>query len=383
MNPNLSIYASDFFSFVLIGMIVICNSARLRKRTEENLHLILILIFCGLSAIGSTLAFLFTDRGEAYQPLIVLFESICYLSNTMVALCWTYFLTNHLNGRSSLLRRSLLTIPLLSVIVLIIVNIFHPILFLATGTSYQRLYGYYIVSAIDFLYIIDSIILYLISLHKGGFLKLFPLWAFLFPVLAGFLVQTFVPDLTLEVPSILIGIVGVLFSLQNVTIYTDDLTGLYNRAYLDRLQDRMRKKSGITLYGIMIDVNDFKPINDNYGHQEGDEALKRFAIVLKQGVGTNGVAIRYAGDEFIALLNTQSEEEVKACIERIDKLLEEEKKWLIKPYDLSVSSGYDRYDSSLMSFEEFMKRIDQKMYRKKDEFYASHPEMDRRGRKED
>lgn len=166
--------------------------------------------------------------------------------------------------------------------------------------------------------------------------------------------------------------------MQNESIYTDELTGIFNRAYLERLQEHIKSKNKSSFYGIIMDINDFKSINDTYGHKEGDEALRRFSILLKQGVGKEGASIRYAGDEFIAILNTTKEEEVKACMERVDRLLEEEKKIFKKPYDISVAYGYDKYDSEKMSFEAFMKHIDEEMYDAKAQYYGNHPEKDRR-----
>lgn len=201
------------------------------------------------------------------------------------------------------------------------------------------------------------------------------------PVFFEYAIKTAIRGSTLEVSGILIGLVGVYFSLQNESIYTDELTdeltGIFNRAYLEHLQDKIRSK-GVVLYGVMIDINNFKSINDQYNHKEGDEVLKRVAILLMQGVSSFGSTIHFDGDEFIAILNTTKEEEVKACIERVDRLLEEEKKIFKKPYDISVAYGYDKYDSEKMSFDAFMKHIDEEMYAAKAQYYGNHPEKDRR-----
>lgn len=88
-------------------------------------------------------------------------------------------------------------------------------------------------------------------------------------------------------------------------IFEDELTGVYNRRFLfnyfqskvvwDALEDR-------PLSVIMLDVDHFKSLNDKYGHQIGDQALTWVAGLLKELAGEEGLAIRYAGDEFIILL---------------------------------------------------------------------------------
>ena len=87
---------------------------------------------------------------------------------------------------------------------------------------------------------------------------------------------------------------------------TDVLTGLSNRRHLDEALDAeflraMREQSVLSL--CMIDVDDFKSYNDTYGHQAGDEVLKRIAQVLKEHARrSTDVAARYGGEEFLLLL---------------------------------------------------------------------------------
>ncbi len=88
-------------------------------------------------------------------------------------------------------------------------------------------------------------------------------------------------------------------------IFEDELTGLYNRRYLYHyLQSRVNwaelDQNPLTL--LMLDLDHFKLINDNYGHQIGDDALVWLSAFLKKTAGNTGLPIRYAGDEFMILL---------------------------------------------------------------------------------
>ena len=88
-------------------------------------------------------------------------------------------------------------------------------------------------------------------------------------------------------------------------IFEDELTGIYNRRFLfqyfqTKVQWDALHAQPISL--IMLDLDKFKKINDNYGHQTGDQVLIWVAGLLSEVVGEHGMAIRYAGDEFMILL---------------------------------------------------------------------------------
>jgi diguanylate cyclase (GGDEF)-like protein len=85
----------------------------------------------------------------------------------------------------------------------------------------------------------------------------------------------------------------------------DGLTGLYNRRYLDDamlLEERRGKRSGGSFGLLMIDIDHFKKVNDNNGHEAGDEVLKKFAEVLKKHTRGGDIPCRYGGEEFTVLL---------------------------------------------------------------------------------
>src|SRR3989338_75000 len=87
--------------------------------------------------------------------------------------------------------------------------------------------------------------------------------------------------------------------------YLDDLTGLYNRRYLTltlpkELTKAKDNRSALSIF--MIDFDDFKVINDTYGHLNGDKVLIEASGIIKKEIGQKGISIRYAGDEFTVLL---------------------------------------------------------------------------------
>lgn len=186
-----------------------------------------------------------------------------------------------------------------------------------------------------------------------------------------FPVQVFFIEIAITWTSIAVAIAGVMTALKNEIIFEDRLTGLYNRVYLEFLQKQACKKKDVWISGIMIDLNGFKQINDSYGHSEGDAALIIVADLLKKSFCEYGVVTRYAGDEFIVMLNTTDEQFIQELIQRAKKNFEEENKTNNKPYQLSASMGYGITNLSVGTIDDFMNHIDNQMYQDKLAYYKS------------
>jgi diguanylate cyclase (GGDEF)-like protein len=116
----------------------------------------------------------------------------------------------------------------------------------------------------------------------------------------------------------------------------DALTGLYNRREFMRLAEmeleRAIKMASHTCV-IMVDVDFFKKINDNYGHPTGDEVLLKLSGILKAGVRTNDVVARMGGEEFIILLSNTPPQGAVALAEKLRKILDSNP---MKVDDLSI-----------------------------------------------
>ena len=96
----------------------------------------------------------------------------------------------------------------------------------------------------------------------------------------------------------------------------DQLTGLYNKQYLREKFKAHTEHAGVTAL-IFIDVDDFKSINDTYGHLVGDEVLRELAACIKGNVRATNAAIRFGGDEFVILLEHTQAEDAFLVAERI------------------------------------------------------------------
>ena len=146
---------------------------------------------------------------------------------------------------------------------------------------------------------------------------------------------------------------------------TDFLTGLFNRREFQFKLDKIKGSSNKNekVFGIIIDLDDFKKINDKYGHQEGDLALVEAGQILNQSVRKHDFVSRIGGDEFAIILSARNEADVMQVIDRINENLSLFNERTNNKYNLRFSFGFDYYDESkYKTVLEFFNHIDTKMY---------------------
>jgi diguanylate cyclase (GGDEF)-like protein len=151
--------------------------------------------------------------------------------------------------------------------------------------------------------------------------------------------------------------------LLYVVSITDSLTGLYNRRYysdyLDKIKEFNTGDSKIELTLIYMDINNFKKVNDKYGHKVGDEVLEKIAMIIKQNIRKEDIAARYGGDEFAILLFDTDPTEAKSYVKRLRFHLDQYTDQY-KDVELSVGLGYE--DNKKYSVDELVIVTDQKLY---------------------
>ncbi len=142
-------------------------------------------------------------------------------------------------------------------------------------------------------------------------------------------------------------------------LYIDALTGVYNRRFYEDKVRRQRMFAGVAV----IDLDDFKLVNDALGHHAGDLAISAAARAMKSRVRESDILLRYGGDEFVLVLPNISEDDFVRKLESISKQVAQT---TVPGYDqmsLSVSIGGVLSNGSTV--EEAVKRADSLMYRAK------------------
>lgn len=369
MNLSFSVLTADIISILLIGTLYLAN--RQKAEYDRDMRLLQqMMVTIGIANISDCCVYYLAGSSNiVIKVLVFLSGSGLFLGNVMIGYLWAKFIMVHMNIPFSDIRRNIYrTIGLIS-IVLLVINIFYPLVFSVSDGRYQRGFAYIIFLIFAAFYILDSLYLYVKRVKKNGSLKLFPVHIFLIPVILGVVIQAFFVEIAITWTSIAISVAGIMTALKNEIIFTDCLTGLYNRVYLEFLHKRACNKKDCWVSGIMIDLNGFKQINDNYGHAEGDLALCIVADLLRKSFSEYGVVTRYAGDEFVIMLNTTDDQLIQKIIKSAKKNFVTENEKSDKPYQLSASMGYAITNLSNETIDDFMNRIDEQMYQDKMKYY--------------
>lgn len=369
MNLSFSVFTANIISILLIGTLYLAN--RQKAEYDRDMRLLQqMMVTIGIANISDCCVYYLAGSSNiVIKVLVFLSGSGLFLGNVMIGYLWAKFIMVHMNIPFSDIRRNIYrTIGLIS-IVLLVINIFYPLVFSVSDGRYQRGFAYIIFLIFAAFYILDSLYLYVKRVKKNGSLKLFPVHIFLIPVILGVVIQAFFVEIAITWTSIAISVAGIMTALKNEIIFTDCLTGLYNREYLEFLHKRACNKKDCWVSGIMIDLNGFKQINDNYGHAEGDLALCIVADLLLKSFSEYGVVTRYAGDEFVIMLNTTDDQLIQKIIKSAKKNFVTENEKNDKLYQLSASMGYAITNLSNETIDDFMNRIDEQMYQDKMKYY--------------
>lgn len=148
---------------------------------------------------------------------------------------------------------------------------------------------------------------------------------------------------------------------------TDGLTGLYNHEYFVgalRRETQRSKRHGLKVSLAMIDVDDFKHLNDTLGHPEGDRALAESAALLVQSLREIDIAARYGGEEFALILPDTPRMGAFVVADRIRRRIEEHFR-RHGELPLTVSAGVATFPDDAADVEQLVKRADEALYRSK------------------
>jgi len=183
----------------------------------------------------------------------------------------------------------------------------------------------------------------------------------------GLVVQIILPGIA-YIPNSVTGALVILFIfVQNNRMRNDHLTDVFNRRQIDLyLEDKiMQARRGHAFTTILLDVDDFKVINDTYGHALGDEAIKQTARLLYSVCEKTEFLGRFGGDEFLIITTKYEDADIQRFLSKVDETFESFNKQNAK-YHLNISYGYFTYTQQLsLTRKEFMDIVDRNMFSNK------------------
>lgn len=380
MTPVINLYAvvvADFIGLSIFLLILATKGWNLPGRKEESHILLRMLIVSIVNCIVDALVSAFDGRvgpgHEFYHAVLLAGNSYLYAYNVIVGVFLVHMIVKHIDRSLSRLQKILLWFISIVQSILLIINLFYPVVFkIDTNNEYHRGQFFFVFIVSGLALVIYGYVYYFSSKIKNPALRYFPVFEFLLPILVGMLIHSTVYGISLLPACFAVSLAGIVISFQNECIYIDKLTGVYNRFELDRELRRLQKAKKDTVVAYMLDLNGFKKINDNYSHEEGDQALIAFAGILNEVFGSVGTVIRFAGDEFVALVRKGKESDIELYKKKTDEAVERYNENSGKPYKLSAAVGGKVFDFSKEDTQDLVVVIDKMMYKDKDDYYKDH-----------
>jgi len=368
-----AIYIANGFGILLSGIMLFGNLLKEIKRNRENRILSIMFAVSILSCFVDCFVFIYDGRaGLLAQPIVGIGNFWLFFSNLIMGPLWLELVIVHMYGKMPVFQRVLInTLSGLGAI-LLIVNIWIPLVYSIDASNvYHRGPLYALYTVFELALIIDGIVLYYIARANGGVYKFFPIMQFIVPFMAGMVPQFLWYGVSTIWAGASLSLCGLYNSLKNESLYTDSLTGLFNRYYLESIKNDMERVKGKKVTAMMMDLNGFKGINDKFGHSEGDEALIQVAQILKDTGGKLGHVIRYAGDEFVILLKSTNLDDAKTLEKLIQDNIKTYNENSGKGYEISLAIGYNSFDMGSQSIDDLLKEVDKRMYLDKKRYYEN------------
>lgn len=355
-------------------LIIYNNSQKKNERIDLPTDLINYLIVTTLALlISDTLAILAASRMFSFFSIIsIVSNTIVYIGAPIPSLLWLWYVSVELiyenNLRKAIMRPAIFLTCIFGL--LSITSPFTHLLFSVDNGVYSRGDFFYAPTILAFIYLFVSILivykkLMIIPKRKAFSIIMFPVAPLSIGVLQ---LLNVVPPVTWSALSL--SILLLYLNTQNNRLGTDYLTGANNRRALDYYLSYRIKNFKINkgFGGLLIDIDNFKQINDSLGHDIGDEALEMSVSILQNSLRNRDFISRYAGDEFVVIVDIDNVDSLKIIIDRINDSLDVFNSAGVKPFKLGMSIGYEIYDPILFPTpNSFIKALDLKMYANKEE----------------
>ena len=354
-----------------LGLLIVMENRRRNARTGNEryfIHMLVITLFSFVADIMSS----FSSVPDWFFPFAAASVYAEIIFNTALIPLFYRYICTQISGLNASLKRNLylvlLSLTLLCAATVVSTAFTGQIFYFDSARVYHRGPLLFIPMSIQFIMmlIIEGFLISQRQKVEANYFR--SLMLFLLAPLIGWALQLFIFGLPFSLLGITLAALILFTNIQNRNMDKDYLTGAFTRQILDSYMQHQIdvSTSQRTISAILLDIDDFKSINDRFGHFEGDIALRNAVRVLRDSVGCSDLVARYGGDEFCIILESDDIRTVEDTIHRINSNLSDFNRSENKPYKLSFSLGYDVYHLSIGSTaESFFRVIDQKMYEQK------------------
>lgn len=360
----------EVFVFVFLLLFIIIRAV-LREHSSLNKQFLLLCYDLSLLSIIKVIALILPFSSYIWLHYIVIcIEISLWLFVPYLFLKVTFERIGFSNLFENTSFRYLLSVPLEISMMLIALSPFYGFAF-TLNLFGEPIYGDFFVvlqSIIVLFYFITffSCVIKIVRLNNFG--EQFAIIEFLFYTVIMFVFQVFynpfINSYLLVAATIIV--ILVFINLHDNKIFIDALTGLNNRNRFMRYLDSVMSSSRTNFYLTYVDIDDFKKINDNYGHITGDLALRTVAEGMHDlSLTTNAFFARIGGDEFAIISKHESESDLKNMLLALEQIVHQKALANMHNLDLSISLGTTELGGIDKTMSEVIKIADRKMYLQK------------------
>ena len=351
---------------VLFLLLYRIRIAQTNQFDEKAYNFMLVITF--IATINETLSFIIDARpGFIFQILQYISNTIASASSGIIGYSWCLFVEYHIHRNFKRIKKKskILAIPLIIAMILLIINLCGTsIIFdISKQNKYTRGPVNFLLYIIVFIYYIESIYTVQKAKNDSILVEFFPIYYFIIPCMIGTMIQGFFFGISTIWLCVAIVFIIVYIEIQISISFIDDLSGLYNRKFMNHYLNKLQNDKIKHVYGFLLDINEFKSINDTYGHITGDHALIQFGRILQHSIDKDSVAIRMGGDEFVVFANLQSDDDALALKKRIEYNIRQFNIKTDEPFHLYFSIGIAKYNGN--SIDSFLSAMDDSMYEAK------------------
>lgn len=348
-------------------------------RRQTNRHEFINRIY--LALLMFTMAILFFDSFQVafdgyaavWGGIILKISTFIYYAlNPIIALVWVLYIDFHIfRSRKKVMRAFYASLPfmLIHLFFLILSNTGNQyIYYIDSQNNYFRGPLLWMTIILTYGLLVAATVIVVMFRKRIRNDEILPLVLFALPPAFAAIIQLLFQGLTIIWPSVTISLLIIYIYIQSKLTTTDYLTGLFNRREYDnrvKMLDQHRSKN-MKMSGIVVDIDNFKSINDHFGHSVGDQALIHMGNILRESVRKDDFVSRLGGDEFALMILNEDDKILAEIIHRIEGNLEVFNASKEHEYKLQASIGYDQYNyDEFETIEKFFIHLDHKMYEAK------------------
>lgn len=357
---------SYYYTFLLIILALIFGVSLAFRSQYVNKYKNRYFICAVLVNIGILVSEIGTGMGVNYHVRYL--HIIMYMINYSLAPLLPFCIVL-MNRKCFMRKEKIAMIPALLIILIAVTSQQTRLLFYVDEANQYSRGPFYMVSlAVCMLYFIMLTITAFREYRDADLSEKIYLLAIFFLAFTGVFLQVFVPGVKSMWTTTGVSLLLYYTFVLELSNKYDILTGARNRRAFDSHRASLLHERNYAL--VVFDINGLKPVNDNLGHEQGDKLIMGTADVLIASFFDVGKVYRIGGDEFCAICDDTSEEQIQAALENVEQNISKANRNRKDQLTLSVSYGWEIHKADdTRDYKEVFNSADGRMYEMKQEFY--------------